>query len=324
MDWLFVSWLAKPLWLWLIFLILILTLLALDLGVLHRHQRVISVKESLKLSTFYVIIGLLFGFWTWYYLGPQSAQEYFTGYLVEKSLSLDNIFVISLIFTHFQIPRQFQHRVLFWGILGVIVLRALMIGVGTALIHEFEWITYVFALFLIVTGIKMFFITDEEPDFANHFIVKFMHKHFRLTPELHGQKFTVLLPNGQKDGKKSLHITPLLLALILIEIADVVFAVDSIPAIFSITLDPYIVYTSNIFAILGLRALYFTLSALVERFTYLKYALALILIFIGGKVCGAWLLGIDKVPALFSLSVTLALLGGGVLVSLIKTSHKEG
>ncbi len=322
MDWIFFNWLEKPLWLWLIFLAIILILLIVDLGLLHRRQRVIGVKESINLSLFYVCIGLLYGAWIWFYLGPQSAQEYLTGYLVEKSLSLDNIFVISLIFTHFKIPRQYQHRVLFWGILGVIVLRAVMIGLGTALINQFEWITYVFASFLILTGIKMFFITDQEPDFANHFIVKFMHKHFRLTPELHGHKFAVLLPNKHQPHKKSLHFTPLLLALVLIELADIVFAVDSVPAIFSITRDPYIVYTSNIFAILGLRALYFALSALVDRFTYLKYALALILIFIGGKVIAAWALGLEKIPAVFSLTVTIALLASGILFSMYKTSQK--
>jgi tellurite resistance protein TerC len=323
MNWVYISWLDKPLWLWFLFITIIIGLLALDLGVLHRRQHIISIKESLKLSAFYIIIGLLFGLWTWYLLGVQSAHEYFTGYIVEKSLSLDNIFVISLIFTYFNIPRQFQHRVLFWGILGVIVLRGIMIGLGTALILRFEWVIYVFALFLILTGIKMLIISDHATDFDKNIILKFMRKHLRLTPNLHGQRFAVLLPSPHNPNKKVLYFTPLLLALALIEVADVIFAVDSVPAIFAITLDPYIVYTSNIFAILGLRALYFALSAIIHRFIYLKYALALILIFIGSKVYLPWLLNIPHVSTGFSLGVTILLLAGGILTSLYKTHNSR-
>jgi tellurite resistance protein TerC len=323
LDWLHEHWLQKPLWVWLAFFVIIVCLLAFDLGVLHKKQREIEIKESLWLTLFYIVISFLYGLWIWQYLGSQSAQEYFTGYLVEKSLSLDNVFVISLIFSYFHIPRRYQHRVLFWGILGVIILRAIMIGLGAALISRFEWMTYLFALFLIITGIKMFFIADHDPDMSTNPILRFLQNHLRVTKELHGQKFSVLLPHEHHPHKKQMWVTPLLLALVLIEIADVIFAVDSVPAIFSITRDPFIVYTSNIFAILGLRALYFALAAIIHRFTYLKYALALILIFIGGKVYIAWILGIEKVPAGFSLGVTIAILASGMIFSLYKTREQE-
>ena len=207
-------------------------------------------------------------------------------------------------------------KVLFWGIMGVLVLRAIMIGLGAALIHEFAWILYVFGAFLFFTGIKMLFAKlDDAPDLENNVLVKFLRKHLRVTDELHGQRFFVRQDDGQ--GRSVLWVTPLFLALILIECADLVFAIDSVPAIFAITQDPFIVYTSNIFAILGLRALYFALAALIHRFAYLKYALALVLVFIGAKIFLVGIIG--KIPAVVSLSVTLVLLVGGVLLSLYKT-----
>lgn len=319
MDFFFAILLGKPLWIWLVFALIIVILLVFDLGVLHKKQREISIKESLYLSIFYIVISLCYGAWIWYYLGDQPAKEYLTGYLVEKSLSLDNVFVISLIFGYFQIPRQYQHRVLFWGILGVILLRGVMIALGAALISKFEWVTYIFAAFLVITGIKMLFISEENTNIENNPILKLLKKYLRVTPKLHGQRFIVRLPESVGSKRKQIWVTPLMVALVLIEFADLVFAIDSVPAIFTITLDPFIVYTSNIFAVLGLRALYFSLAVIIHRFHYLKYALALVLIFIGGKVFGAWLLGLEKVPASVSLSITLLLITLGIIVSLLKT-----
>ncbi|PZR39373.1 MAG: hypothetical protein DI524_13410, partial [Ectopseudomonas oleovorans] len=228
----------------------------------------------------------------------------------------DNVFLMAMIFSFLGIPRQYQHKVLFWGIMGVLVLRAIMIGLGAALIHEFAWILYVFGAFLFFTGIKMLFAKlDDAPDLENNVLVKFLRKHLRVTDELHGQRFFVRQDDGQ--GRSVLWVTPLFLALILIECADLVFAIDSVPAIFAITQDPFIVYTSNIFAILGLRALYFALAALIHRFAFLKYALALVLVFIGAKIFLVGIIG--KIPAVVSLSVILVLLVGGVLLSLYKT-----
>jgi tellurite resistance protein TerC len=313
---LFGDFLGKAGWIWLTFIAIVIILLTLDLGVLHKEQREIEVAESLWLSAGYISIALLFGGWVWWYFGQQSGIEYLTGFLIEKSLSMDNVFVIALIFTYFAVPRVYQHRVLFWGILGVIVLRAIMIGLGAALVSEFAWILYVFGAFLVLTGIKMLVIADNMPDIGNNPMLKFMRKRMNVTDELHGQNFWVQLPDA-KTGKVAWFATPLFLALILVEVADLIFAVDSVPAIFAITQDPFIVYTSNIFAILGLRALYFALAAAIHRFKYLKYALALVLIFIGMKIFFVGIFG--KMPAVISLSVTFGLLAGGVIVSLYKT-----
>jgi tellurite resistance protein TerC len=254
--------------------------------------------------------------WVWWYMGSQSGMDYYTGFLIEKSLSMDNVFVIALIFTFFAIPRQYQHRVLFWGILGVIVLRAIMIGLGATLVSQFSWVLYLFGAFLIFTGIKMWIIADHVPDIANNPLLRFLKRHMRVTDGLRGNAFWVQEPDPA-SGKVVRFATPLLLALVLVEFVDLVFAVDSVPAIFAITTDPFIVYTSNIFAILGLRALYFALAAMIHRFKYLKYALALVLVFIGAKI---FLVGITgKIPPAISLSVTFGLIAGGVLVSLWKT-----
>ncbi len=308
--------LGTDLWLWLSFFAVVLTLLALDLGVLHRGNREIGVKESLLLSAGYISMGLLFAVWVYFQKGSDASMDYVTGFLIEKSLSMDNVFVIALIFSFLASPREFQHRVLFWGIMGVIVLRAIMIGLGAALITQFSWILYCFGAFLVFTGVKMLFArVDHEPDLENNRFVKYLRSHLRVTDGLHGQHFLVRIPDA--SGRQVLWVTPLFLALILIECADLVFAVDSVPAIFAITQDPFIVYTSNIFAILGLRALYFALAAMISRFAYLKYALALVLVFIGAKIFLHDIVG--KVPAEISLSVTIGLLIGGVLLSLWKT-----
>ena len=311
--------LGKAAWVWLLFIAIVASLLAFDLGVLHKDDHVIGVRESLLLSGGYISIALAFGAWVWWYLGAQSGMAYYTGFMIEKSLSMDNVFVIALIFGFFAIPRQYQHRVLFWGILGVIVLRAIMIALGATLVSEFGWILYVFGAFLVFTGVKMWMLADHVPDIATNPVLIFLKKRMRVTESLHGNAFWVNRVDPD-SGKTVRWATPLLLALVLIELVDLVFAVDSVPAIFAITTDPFIVYTSNIFAILGLRALYFALAAMIHRFKYLKYALALVLVFIGTKV---FLVGfIGKFPPAISLGVTFGLIAGGVLVSLWKTRHE--
>jgi tellurite resistance protein TerC len=312
------SLLGKPLWMWLAFMGVVVVLLVLDLGVLHRRPRAIGVRESLWMSAFYIAVGLLFGTWVWIELGAEAGEEYLTGFLVEKTLALDNIFVISLIFAYFAVPPLHQHRVLFWGILGVIVLRAVMIALGAALVSAFSWTLYLFALFLVATGVKMLLMGEAAPDIAANPVLRALRRVLRITPQPHGSRFFVRLPHPQ-SGRRVLWVTPLFVALLLIEIVDLVFAVDSVPAIFAITDDPFIVYTSNIFAILGLRALYFALAAAVGRFHYLKPALALVLVFIGTKIFVADLAGWEKFPASVSLGVTLALLSGGVVWSLWQT-----
>jgi tellurite resistance protein TerC len=312
--------LGKPIWMWLAFIGIVITLLVLDLGVLHKSDREIGVKESLMLSAGYISLGLAFGVWVWWYLGAQSGIEYMTGFAIEKTLAMDNVFVIAMIFGYFAIPRLYQHRVLFWGILGVIILRGIMIGIGAPIVENFSWVLYIFAVFLILTGVKMLFSGDEKTDIGDNPLLKFMKRQFNVTETLHGEKFFVKLPDI-KTGKTVTYMTPLFLALILIEIADVIFAVDSVPAIFLITTDPFIVYTSNIFAILGLRALYFALAAMVERFKYLKYALSVLLIFIGSKIFIAWALGWEKFPPAWGLGITVAILASGILYSLYATRN---
>ena len=311
------EWLGKPAWMWLAGLSLVGGVLALDLGVLHRGQREIGVRESLLLSAGYIAVALLFGWWVWAELGSERGMEYLTGFAVEKSLAMDNVFVIAMIFAFFAIPRHLQHRVLFWGILGVIVLRAIMIGVGAALVSEFSWVLYIFAAFLILTGVKMLAFDGGHKDVGDNPLVRFLRRRMRVTDQLHDDRFFVRLPDAK--GRLVTWATPMFLALVLIEIADVIFAVDSVPAIFAITTDPYIVYTSNIFAILGLRALYFALAAVIHRFAYLKQALAILLIFIGGKVFVADIFGMEKFPAEWSLGITGAILLTGVLWSLWRT-----
>lgn len=320
MEVLLFEWLGKPAWMWLGFLLIVGVLLALDLGVLHRKQKEIGVRESLVLSAGYIVLGVSFAVLVWWQLGETAGIQYLTGFVVEKSLALDKVFVIALIFGYFAVPRQYQHRVLFWGILGVIVLRAVMIGIGATLVAEFSWVLYLFAAFLILTGIKMLALGYKKTDLAKNPVLKLIRRWFRVTDDFHGERFVVKLPDP-KTGRLVRYMTPLFLALILIEIADVIFAVDSVPAIFAITTDPYIVYTSNIFAILGLRALYFALAAVLHRFAYLKQALAVLLIFIGSKIFVADLLGLDKFPAVWSLGATFAILAAGIAYSLWRTRN---
>jgi tellurite resistance protein TerC len=321
MEFLFYDWLGTPLWFWLAFLGLVAALTAFDLGILHKEDREMGIGESLRLTAFYIGIALLFGAWIWAEKGADLGLKYYTGFFIEKALSIDNVFVISLIFTYFAIPRAYQYRALLWGIIAVIVLRGIMIALGAALVEQFYWVLYIFAVFLVATGIKMLFAGDKPMDVAGNPVVRFISRKMRVTPELHGQRFFVRVPGGT-PGKLVLAATPLFLALVVINLADLVFAVDSVPAIFAITTDTFVVYTSNIMAILGLRALYFALAAMVHRFHYLKYALAMVLVFIGSKIFVAdFLLGGAKFPPLLSLGVTVAIIAAGIAYSLLKTAR---
>jgi len=311
MDILFSLFLGTPIWMWLTFISLVLVLLAADLGLVNNGDQEIGVSKSLRLSAVYITLGVAFSGFVYWQMGSEATAQYLTAFVVEKTLAMDNVFVIALIFSSFAIPRMYQHRVLFWGILGVIVLRGIMIGLGATLVAEYAWLLYVFAAFLIFTGIKMLF-TDEANHSVDGPVLRFLKRRMRVTEGLEGNSFFV-----RRQGL--LYVTPLLLALVLIEIADLVFAVDSVPAVFAITTNPFIVYTSNIFAILGLRALYFALSAILHRFAYLKYALSLLLVFIGSKVFVADWMGLEKFPPSWSLGVTFAILAAGVGFSLYKT-----
>ena len=315
-DFLTSEFLGKAAWLWLSFLGIVGLLLAFDLGVLQKESKEIGVAESLRLSAFYIAIALVFGVWVWWSMGPTSGMQYFTGYALEKALSIDNVFVISIIFGYFAIPPKYQYRALLWGILAVLVLRGIMIAAGAALIQQYEWVLYVFGAFLIATGIKMLVMGESEQDVSKNPVVRFLSARMRITNELHGERFFVR-QSDPKTGNLALFATPLFLALVVINIADLVFAIDSVPAIFAITTDTYIVFTANIMAILGLRALYFALSAMVHRFEYLKYALAIVLVFIGAKIF--WNQIVGKVDPAISLGVTLSIIAAGVLVSLWKT-----
>ena len=318
MEFLLLPFLGTSLWMWLVFIGIVAALLVLDLGVFHKTDHEIGVSESLRLSAFYITLGVLFSGFVWWQMDAEAAKLYLTAFVVEKTLAMDNVFVIALIFTYFAIPRQYQHRVLFWGILGVIVLRGIMIGLGATLVAQYGWILYIFAAFLVYTGIKMLATDDQHLDISQNPVLRWMKRRMKVTEDLHGNAFFLRQPDPA-TGRLVTFATPLFLALVLIEIADLVFAVDSVPAVFAITTDPFIVYTSNIFAILGLRALYFALAAIIHRFHYLKYALAILLIFIGSKIFLADLMGWEKFPANWSLAITFALLTAGVLFSLWKT-----
>ena len=301
-------------WMWAGFAIIVLAVLYLDLFVFHKHSEEPKLKSTLMQCVFYISLAVFFGLFVIYERGIDDGMLFFTGYMVEETLSLDNIFVISVIFASLGIPRRYQHRVLFWGILGALILRLCAILAGEALVSNFHWILYVFSAFLIYTGIHMVLEKDEEPDFENSKLFKFVNKYFHVTPKIEGEHFFV-----KHNGKH--YITPLFFALIIIEVMDVIFALDSIPAIFLITTDVFIVYTSNIFAILGLRALYFLLAEMVHRFAYLKYALSIILIFIGSKIFIPHLFGFE-ISSTISLLVTFSLIMSGIGISLIKTRSK--
>ncbi len=307
----------KSLLKWLVFFLPVLILLILDLGVFNRKNKEIGFKESLWTSGFYVLIAFVFGFWIYYRFGFQSFVEYLTGFLVEKSLALDNIFVISLVFSSLSIPLKYQHRILFFGIIGVIFMRAIMIGLGARLISEFDWVLYLFSLLMVITGIKMFFTAEKKINIADNPLLLWMRKYLRITENVNCKSF-FKLQTDPISKKSYIFATPLFVALVLIEFMDLIFAFDSVPAIFTITKDPYIVYTSNIFAILGLRSLYFSLASIIRRFYYLKFALALVLVFIGSKIFIADLAGIEKFPPVLSLTIVFALLASGCIYSIYK------
>ena len=325
MEFLYYEVISKPLWLWLMFLSIVIILMAFDLGVLHRGDNEIGVAESLKLSAFYIAIATAFGGYIWWAWsngtlvtsdGTNPVAAYFQGYIIEKVLSIDNVFVISLIFSFFAIPRRYQYRALVWGIVGVIVLRGIMIAIGAELIANYNWMTLIFAAFLAITGVKMLVVPESDPDVSKNPAVKLVSKYMNVTKQQHGQKFFVRQPHPVTT-KAVLFATPLFVALVVINVADLIFAVDSVPAIFLITTDTFIVYTANIMAILGLRALYFALAALVHRFHYLKYALAVVLIFIGLKGFYSYFLG--KFDPYLSLAITIGIIASGIFYSLWKT-----
>jgi len=301
------SMIATNIWFWVGFIAFVLAMLALDLGVFNRRPHVVSPKEASIWTAVWVGLALLFAGGLLFFDGHHSALTFLTGYLIEESLSIDNIFVIVLIFQYFAVPAQYQHRVLFWGILGALVMRGLFIFLGTALLARFEWIIYIFGALLIVTGVRMAVKQDEEFDAEQNPIVKAARRVLPLTQDYRGKHFFVL-ENGRR------YATPLLLVLLLVEATDLIFAVDSIPAIFGITRDPFLVFTSNIFAVLGLRSLYFLLASVVTKFWMLKYGLAVILTFVGTKmIIESWI----HIPILLSLGVVLGLLAASIAGSLL-------
>jgi tellurite resistance protein TerC len=296
-------------WGWAAFNGFILAMLALDLGVFNRRARVIRAKEALIWTTVWIVLALLFGAWLWLRAGPQSAIEYLTGYMAEKVLSMDNIFVMLMIFGFFGVPQLYQHRVLFWGILGALVLRGAFIAAGAMVLQRWHWVLYVFGALLVITGLRAAFRKDEVPALDRNPVVRAARRVLRITDGYRGPRFWVW-----EEGR--LFATPLLLVLVTIEATDVIFAMDSIPAVFAITQDPFLVYTSNIFAILGLRSMYFVLADFVSRFVYLKYALSAILVFIGAKLL---LEPVFELPPLTSLGVILVSVTLAVGASVRKT-----
>lgn len=296
------------LWLWVGFNAFILVMLALDLGVFHKKSHVVSTREAIAWTVVWITLAMLFNLGIWHYAGEEKALEFTAGYLIEYSLSVDNIFVFALLFSYFAVPPQYQHRVLFWGILGALIMRAIMIGAGTILISKFAWIIYVFGAFLILTGIKMIVKREEEIHPERNPVVKWFKKLMPVTSDYRGSKFFVR-ENGVRMA------TPLFVVLLLVEISDVIFAVDSIPAIFAVTKDPFIVYTSNVFAILGLRSLYFALAGVMDKFHYLKIGLGVVLTFVGVKM----FLGHTayKIDIHLSLGVIITVLAASVVASLV-------
>jgi tellurite resistance protein TerC len=300
-------------YLWISFNLFVLLMLALDLGVFHRKSKTIDVKDALLWTGIWVTLAFAFNVFVYYHFGEQKAFEFFTGYLIEKSLSVDNIFVIILIFSYFRVPSEYQHKVLFWGILGALVMRVCFILAGVELIRSFHWLVYIFGAFLIYTGFRIVFQKEGEADFEKNFFVKAVRKVLRITPTFENDQFFV-----KRNGLW--WATPLFLVVIVVEATDLVFAVDSIPAILAISDDAFIVYTSNVFAILGLRSLYFALAGMHSYFTYLKYGLAAILVFVGIKMCIADLF---KIPIEISLAFIILTLSMCILASMVLNSSSR-
>jgi tellurite resistance protein TerC len=290
---------------WGVFAVIVVTALALDLFVFHREAHEVRFREAAAWVLVWMSLACAFGVWTWLEAGSERGLEFFAGYLIEQALSVDNIFVFIVIFKYFGTPPEYRHRVLFWGILGAVLLRGLFVILGVALISQFRWVLYIFGLFLVYTGIKILRHREMEMDPEQNPAIRFLQRHLRIVNRHEGQKFLV-----RQDGK--LWATPLLVVLLVIEATDVVFAVDSIPAIFGVTEDPFIIFTSNIFAVLGLRALYFVLHGLMNKFDFLHYGLGLVLAFVGVKMLvSEWV----HIPIQWSLGVIVALLGGSILIS---------
>ena len=300
------------LWLWVGFNLFVLAMLAVDLGIFHRHAHAVSLREAGIWSTVWIALALLFNLGVWKFLGPQPGVEFLTGYLIEKSLSIDNIFVIALLFAYFKVPDQYQHRVLFWGILGALVMRAGFILAGAALLERFHWIIYLFGAFLVLTGIKMALAPEQGLEPEKNPVLRLVRRLMPVTADFRGPSFFV-----REGGRRA--ATPLFLVLVMVEFTDLVFAVDSIPAIFAVTRDPFLVYTSNVFAILGLRSLYFLLAGVMHKFEYLKLGLAAILVFVGAKMA---LVDWVKIPAGVSLGVIAAILGVAVAASLVAARRR--
>ncbi len=294
-------------WLWVGFIAFVLAMLALDLGVFHRKAHTVRPKEAGIWVGIWVSLAFLFALGLAYYRDAETALTFLTGYIIEESLSVDNIFVMVLIFNYFGVPREYQHRVLFWGILGALVMRGLFIGLGALLVSRFDWILYVFGGMLVITGVRMAFKGDEEFDAEQNPVVRFVRRFVPMTASYRGPHFFTT-ENARRVA------TPLLLVLVLVEVTDLMFAIDSIPAIFAVTTEPFIVFTSNIFAILGLRSMYFLLAAVVHRFHLLKYGLAVILVFVGAKML---LEPVLHVPILLSLGVIVTVLAGSIASSLV-------
>jgi tellurite resistance protein TerC len=305
-------------WLWIGFNLFVLAMLALDLGVFHRKAHVVAFKESIAWTVVWVALAMAFNAGIWYVAGAQKALEFFTGYVIEKSLSVDNVFVFAMLFSYFAVPPLYQHKVLFWGILGALALRAVMIALGAALIAEFSWIIYVFGAFLVLTGIKMAVKREEAIHPERNPVVRAFKRLMPVTSDYRGDRFFVV-----ERGLR--HATPLFVVLLLVEVSDLIFAVDSIPAIFAVTTDPFIVYTSNVFAILGLRSLYFALAGVMDKFHYLKIGLGVVLAFVGVKMLLTH--SPYKLDTLLSLGVVVGILAVSVVASLLrpkKTGPFEG
>jgi len=298
--------------LWVGFHVFIFALLLFDLGVVQRKNKDMSVGTALWVSLGYVLLALMFGAGVFYFKGSPAGLEFLTGYFIEKSLSVDNIFVFLLIFLHFSVSKANQRRILFWGILGALAMRATLIIAGASAIATFHWLLYVFGLLLIASGIKMLVTINQEPDLSRNRIARFMRSHFRVTEDFEGEKFWI-----RRDGLW--YMTPLFMVLVIVEVSDVIFAIDSIPAILAISKDTFIVYSSNVFAILGLRALYFALAGVIHRFHYLKYGLSFVLILVGAKMTVNTYFGTKVISTEMALMATAALIGSSMLYSMYRT-----
>jgi tellurite resistance protein TerC len=303
-------------WAWIAFIALILGVLAVDLGVFHRKPSVIPIREALWMAAGYIILALLFNAGVYYALGATPAIQFLTGYFVEKALSMDNIMVFVVIFSYFQVPAQHQMRVLLWGIIGALILRGIFIAAGLVLIEAFEWTMLIMGLFLIYTGIKTMFSGDEVVDLEHSRIIKIVRSFLPVTHQYSGERFFVKGPSHRWLA------TPLFVVLVVMNITDIIFALDSIPAVFGITQDPFIVFTSNVFAVLGLRALYFALAGMIDRFRYLRFGLALVLIFIGLKMAYNYL-PLPDIPTSWALIVTAILIFGSIFVSVVQNRREE-